>query len=210
MSAGSVMPASPTPSVLSALNASQVTAGGPPCPVCGAARDPLGGEFCEVCGHNFRTGVGGIPTTPGAAVPSVPATPIPGSPGPLPTANGLTAAGTARWELVAAITPGPEAPTGQSDRLFPLDGDEALIGRRSMRRSISPEVSLEGDDGISHRHAKLLRQPDGRFAVLDLGSSNGTRLNGTELAPNVLSAPLADNDRLELGRWTSLTVRVRP
>ncbi|MEN9934333.1 MAG: hypothetical protein RLZZ387_912 [Chloroflexota bacterium] len=64
--------------------------------------------------------------------------------------------------------------------------DELLIGREDAGRSIHPEVDLgpEGgyDAGVSRRHA-ILALRDGVCTVEDLGSANGTMVNGRRLAP---------------------------
>jgi pSer/pThr/pTyr-binding forkhead associated (FHA) protein len=59
-------------------------------------------------------------------------------------------------------------------------------------------------------HAVLRRQADGSYAVLDLGSTNGTLLNDdpSPLAAGV-EAPLGDGDVIRLGAWTTVTVRRR-
>lgn len=51
--------------------------------------------------------------------------------------------------------------------------------------------------GVSRRHCALLRR-DGRLHVVDLGSSNGTSLNGERLEPH-RPYSLADGDKLILG-----------
>jgi pSer/pThr/pTyr-binding forkhead associated (FHA) protein len=53
-----------------------------------------------------------------------------------------------------------------------------------------------GDSSLSRRHAQILRQEDGFFYAQDLGSQNGTALNGKRL-----TAPqrLAEGDTLTLG-----------
>jgi type III secretory pathway component EscT len=43
---------------------------------------------------------------------------------------------------------------------------------RSDRRVIYPEIPLDFDDTVSHRHALLIRQSDGTFVLRDIGSSN--------------------------------------
>jgi pSer/pThr/pTyr-binding forkhead associated (FHA) protein len=82
------------------------------------------------------------------------------------------------------------------------------IGRRSVSRGLEPEIDLTGpptDPGISHLHAVLIGQPDGSWAVIDRGSSNGTQVNGREIDSRVPVA-LRDGDRVCLGAWTALTV----
>jgi FHA domain len=54
---------------------------------------------------------------------------------------------------------------------FPLCGDEILIGR-------DPEADIAIDDpSMSRRHALIVRRR-GRFYLRDLGSANGTYLDG--------------------------------
>src|SRR5436190_393690 len=53
-------------------------------------------------------------------------------------------------------------------------------------------------------------RPDGGLVVRDLGSANGTQLNGQELLAGV-DNPVHDGDVLAVGAWTKITVReVRP
>ena len=117
---------------------------------------------------------------------------------------------TRRWELLAQVDatlrkPEDPEPGDHSERLFPLGLADHLVGRRSDSADIHPEVVVP-DPGISRRHAQLLRQPDGGIALVDLGSMNGTRLNGAPVAPNVIT-PLAEGDQVTLGCWTRLTLR---
>ena len=138
--------------------------------------------------------------------PHGPAAPPSTLPAPAPPAH------PRRWELLAQVDTSlrklddPE-PSDRSERLFPLDLQDHLIGRRSDSADIHPEVVVP-DPGISRRHARILRQPDGGLALVDLGSMNGTRLNGAPVAPNVIT-PLAEGDQVTVGCWTRLTVRER-
>lgn len=166
-------------------------AAGMVCPDCGTLRANATATFCEVCRFNFVTG------TSWAAASAAPILP--------PTADG--------WDVIVAVDPSlypepePDAPcpVGEPERRFPLDLAESLIGRRSERRSIFPEVPLN-DPGVSHRHAKLLKSLDNKIAVLDVGSANGTRINGSEIAAGT-ETPLAEGDQITLGCWTRLTLK---
>jgi DNA-binding beta-propeller fold protein YncE len=73
-----------------------------------------------------------------------------------------------------------------------LDLDSALVlGRREPG-----DGNLGGDEELSRRHASLTRSPDGRIVVEDLGSTNGTLVNGARIAgPKVLRP----GDRLQVG-----------
>jgi hypothetical protein len=77
-----------------------------------------------------------------------------------------------------------------------------LLGRPSKDGSIHPQVDLTPyggyDKGISRRHAVIRRSESG-LIVEDLGSANGSSLNGESLLPYI-AAPLKPNDRLKLGK----------
>ncbi len=95
-------------------------------------------------------------------------------------------------------------------RRLPLVGDHVRIGRRSSSKGIQPEIDLSGsleDLGVSHRHAVLMRQPDGSWALVDQGSTNGTFLN-TERDPIPANQrlPLHAGDQIHVGAWTTLTM----
>ncbi|KAM0909126.1 hypothetical protein ACQ4PT_015008 [Festuca glaucescens] len=65
------------------------------------------------------------------------------------------------------------------------------------------------DVGASQQHLAIefLPPPAARWAVSDLGSSNGSFLNGAPLAPNV-PTPLADGDSIKIGESTVLAVSI--
>jgi pSer/pThr/pTyr-binding forkhead associated (FHA) protein len=93
-------------------------------------------------------------------------------------------------------------------RRFTLTGTRLRIGRRSAARGVEPEIDLSGppaDPGISRLHALLLPAPDGTWGLLDLGSANGTLLNGEEISVGDLT-PLHDGDLINLGAWTAIAV----
>ncbi len=103
-------------------------------------------------------------------------------------------------------------PDGSPQRRFPLTGTEILIGRRSMSRGIHPEIDLTTapggpptDTGVSREHAKLVPGPDGTWSIIDLGTENGTLVNGLDIAPG-RPVPLRDGDRINLGMWTVIAI----
>ena len=103
-----------------------------------------------------------------------------------------------------------EFPATTYTRRLPLVGDHVRIGRRSASKGIQPEIDLSGsleDLGVSHRHAVLMRQPDGSWALVDQGSTNGTFLN-TEHDPIPANQrlPLQAGDQIHVGAWTTLTM----
>jgi len=78
-------------------------------------------------------------------------------------------------------------------------GQELVIGRLA-----DGEGTLAADIEISRRHARIASDPGGRYAIEDLGSTNGTFLNGRRLdGPTLLEA----GDRIEVGA-SALVVQV--
>jgi pSer/pThr/pTyr-binding forkhead associated (FHA) protein len=65
-----------------------------------------------------------------------------------------------------------------------------VIGRGS-----DVDVQL-ADTGVSRRHGEVILQPNGHHAYRDLGSTNGSKVNGRK----VHEVPLVDGDRIEVGR----------
>ena len=160
------------------------------------------------------------PTAPAQA--SVPATapPVPAAPAapPAPAAPAKvtwTAVVTADREYFDAViadghvdVASIDFPGDYPERRFVLTGTEMRIGRRSVSRKLEPEIDLAGppiDPGVSHLHAVLMADEDGTWSVQDRGSSNGTQVNGREIAAGE-QVPLRDGDRVCLGVWTALTI----
>jgi hypothetical protein len=75
-----------------------------------------------------------------------------------------------------------------AERTIPLDGESATIGRLA-----ECEVALK-DRGASRRHAQI-RLKGGVATLTDLGSTNGTEVNGHQ----VQTATLDDGDRITIG-----------
>ncbi len=105
---------------------------------------------------------------------------------------------------------GMDFPEQTSTRRFLLTGDHVRIGRHSSTRGIDAEIDLSGaleDTGVSHRHAVLMRQPEGNWALVDLDSTNGTFLNA-DAEPILANHPIAlsDGDQIHIGGWTTLTI----
>jgi pSer/pThr/pTyr-binding forkhead associated (FHA) protein len=95
-----------------------------------------------------------------------------------------------------------------SGRRINLDiGDDLLIGRKDNARGIFPDVDLglDGgyDAGVSRRHA-ILAHKNNVYTVEDLGSSNGTFVNGRRLPPQTPTT-IEHSDELKCG---TLLIRV--
>jgi predicted component of type VI protein secretion system len=74
--------------------------------------------------------------------------------------------------------------------LVPLTGEQATIGRAS-----SNDVALDGDATVSKLHAVVVSYGS-EFAVRDVGSSNGTFLNGERVLSEVRLRP---GDEIRVG-----------
>lgn len=177
------------------------------CPDCSTPHEPDSGNFCEICGYNFATGAHGeVPIAPTPIVNKI-ETPISNTSTPTSRQTAFSI------EVIVTIDPAlreaesPPAPRNQPPIIFKLDRSNNLIGRRSEMRGINPEIPLNFDDAVSHRHALLMQQPDGTVMVRDISSSNGTKLNGVELQP-MIDVLLQDGDELTVGHWTRIKVKI--
>jgi len=100
----------------------------------------------------------------------------------------MTHAVALRTALARAIAPAPVTVSLPPPPLVPGDSGPVLIGR-SRRCDF-----IVADASVSRRHALLLRGGDG-WTLYDLGSTNGTRVNGWRVDRAVLRA----GDEVELG-----------
>jgi pSer/pThr/pTyr-binding forkhead associated (FHA) protein len=99
----------------------------------------------------------------------------------------------------------PDAPglhleviAGNAAGFMILVEDELVIGRHAEGAG-----KLSDDSEISRQHARISREESGDYAIEDLGSSNGTFVNGLKIPSPRL---LALGDSVELGA-TTLVVR---
>ncbi len=81
-------------------------------------------------------------------------------------------------------------------------GKPVRLGRLDPGQDIYPDIDLTDDlaqeHGVSRVHACIFRRSQD-VAVEDMGSTNGTLLNGNRLAP-YLPERLKDGDQLQLGK----------
>ena len=89
---------------------------------------------------------------------------------------------------------------------YPLTGPDMVIGRPDPNTGAVPEIAIEWDDAISRRHAQVIQQGD-HFYVQDLGSKNGTFLNGQRLPENT-PAQLSPTDTIRVGEKTEITLHI--
>jgi hypothetical protein len=178
------------------------------CPHCGTPNE-AGALFCEGCGYDFTTGQAPPSTEPTGAVEA-------SEPPPAPAAQGwvvVVEVDPAWYELKGQLADHPCPPVSSST--IALTASTALIGRTSQSKQLHPEIALDGDTGVSRRHAQLVCAADGSWTVVDLGSSNGTYVvpageapsHDVEALPVGIPRALADRDAIYLGAWTKLTVR---
>jgi hypothetical protein len=81
-----------------------------------------------------------------------------------------------------------EAPGGAAvGSIFLEDGRRVEIGETPLVVGRMPECDVAlSDPNVSRRHAEVRRQGTG-FVVVDLGSTNGTRVNGAQVKERLLS-----------------------
>jgi hypothetical protein len=91
----------------------------------------------------------------------------------------------------------------ESGQILPLaDRTEFTLGRSAEGQPIVPDVDLTSynayANGVSRLHAAI-KLINNRIVVVDLGSSNGTYLNGVRLSPYI-ETPVSHGDLLYLGK----------
>jgi hypothetical protein len=75
-------------------------------------------------------------------------------------------------------------------RVVPLSGDRVVVGR-------SRECDVRVDDGnVSRRHFEIVHESPATWVVVDLGSTNGTEVNGRKVERRTA---LDDGDRITVG-----------
>ena len=85
----------------------------------------------------------------------------------------------------------------------PAQGQQIDVGQElQIGRSAGADGRLGDDPEISRQHARMSRNPAGQLVVEDLGSTNGTYVNGQRIAG---PTPLNPGDTVQMGRST-LTV----
>lgn len=180
------------------------------CPDCTATHEPDSGDFCEICGYNFVSGAHGeIPIVGsrdgglGASENEV---------NMVDSRSQISQDYIIAIEVIATIDSSlwekgsPSPPSDLAPITFRLDKPSNLIGRSSNIRGIYPDIPIDFDDAVSHRHALINRQNDGTVIIRDIGSTNGTKLNEIEL-PTMVDTPIKDGDEVTLGHWTRLMIK---
>jgi hypothetical protein len=155
------------------------------CPYC-SHRNREGFLFCEECGHHIdKQGANAtLPTKKFAPVEDEPV-------------NRATW-GTARFDPSSSIV------IHIRDAADPLILDlnqETILGRIDSNSVRKPDLDLTPygalEKGVSRIHAAIYRHED-TLTLVDMGSANGTHLNGQRLAPSQPRV-LRDGDEIRLG-----------
>jgi CRP-like cAMP-binding protein len=92
--------------------------------------------------------------------------------------------------------------SAHTGNVFPVFTHDALLGRFDSVTGMRPEIDLTNEDqsrNISRRHARLVIKDGEPFIAEEIGTMNGTFLNGRKLANGVLT-PIKDGDELVLCR----------
>lgn len=84
------------------------------------------------------------------------------------------------------------------------DQEYSVIGALSLGRTADNTISFDGDSNVSRNHAKITQMPDG-FYVTDLGSSNGTAVNGI---PITGAQKLQNGDYIILGNSATVIFHI--
>jgi len=187
-------------------------AGDSVCLVCGVQRDGTD-RYCVNCGYDFEMGEPFVPEpepqqhngympapapapAPMMAAAAAPAPAISSAPA-APSLVLLASVNTMRFD-----DPGsPPPPVDLSERTFILDRHSIVIGREGG----SLDIPIHGDPYISRRHAEIVWMGSA-WGIRDLGSTNGTRVNGVPLEGSEVKL-LGPDDVIELGFFSQLTVR---
>ncbi len=182
------------------------------CPNCDLV-NRVGVLVCENCGTSLIAGAASIPATRNLSDPKMvtgrlfpdrlpdllgghklPFTPAPEKAAPAPSHK---VGGSLfdddmilRLEVIGATIP-----------ILVYPKREIIIGRRDVATGTQPDVDLTSYAGyrmgVSRRHAQI-HLKDGHLEITDLGSSNGSKLNGVVMPAN-RPFPVRDGDEITLG-----------
>lgn len=101
-----------------------------------------------------------------------------------------------RFAVTAEVVEGPDS--GAVAELVLPDGERVPMGEEPLVIGRLPECDVVlGDPNVSRRHAELRRTEEG-IVVTDLGSTNGTRVNGVPVREHQLDS----GDEITVGSST--------
>jgi pSer/pThr/pTyr-binding forkhead associated (FHA) protein len=88
---------------------------------------------------------------------------------------------------------------GKRPQIFRLMQSTVVVGRGHGTDLLLPDIS------VSRQHARVETDDDDGHRIIDLGSQNGTKVNGQRIT----ESPLADGDELQIGKFL-LTYEKKP
>jgi pSer/pThr/pTyr-binding forkhead associated (FHA) protein len=92
---------------------------------------------------------------------------------------------------------------GTGDSIKIKKTDEVILGRVSEGQPVVPDIDLTPykayEAGVSRMHASI-RAQEKNLTLTDLGSANGTRINGRQITSHI-PYPLNHGDILTLGKF---------
>lgn len=181
------------------------------CAKCGNAMS-LDHKFCRTCGApNPHAGspvasASTPPVAPRAAPAAAPPQPQQRPPAPAERGGGINNA-------IGRVTTALKLRPGGLDAQIPSLGTLLLTGPRGERRELPlgsvrdaligrepPADLVLADAGVSRQHARIVRKGAG-FELVDLGSRNGTLVNGEPVRGRRVLEP---GDEIEIGPYTLL------
>lgn len=132
--------------------------------------------------------------TPQAPIPETTRISLTGQPLSYPV-SAREAAADVDVQMIRALRPGTAllfAPTG------PTAGARYLLDEESVTVGRAPEADIVLDDvTVSRHHARFEVNGQGGYRLVDLRSTNGTYLNGTETD----GADLVEGDVVQIGKY---------
>jgi len=155
------------------------------CPYC-AYVNREGVFFCEECGHPFVGSQEPLTTTRLVQTDD-------------DTYHARLTWGTARFNRDASVV---VRIRDHTNPIILTPREEIIIGRSDARTEDAPDLDLApfgaAEQGVSRRHAAIRREEESLILV-DLGSTNGTYLNGQRLIPHQPRV-LRDGDEVRVAR----------
>ncbi len=150
-----------------------------------------GALFCSECGAQLVVGDHSVTRTiseTSTEIPAISSTPM--------DEQGVHTKLDASLPVISLLVVGFE-------KVIPLSGkSEFTLGRISEGQPVLPDVDLTQYDaysqGVSRLHVSIKLDPL-KVMVVDLGSANGTRVNGQKIMPHI-DYPLSHGDILALGK----------
>jgi len=115
-----------------------------------------------------------------------------------PYVPGQEPEGRGAYAAPGSASGSPELVVEDSDILAPQTRFELRDGETTVGRSSRSSIVLKSDDYASGRHAQLTRH-GGLLYVEDLGSTNGTFVNGRK---TVGATPVREGDTVRIGSTT--------